>query len=386
MTKAAHAVCMTIAKIRFAHDATFAPVLRGRIDAYFEQNNIAKTANGAMVAKTIALMAIVAALYTTVVFAGLPAGIVLVLSVVLGGAMAVAGINIGHDAIHGAYSDRPWINAMLSRSFDVLGASSLTWSTAHNFVHHTYTNVPGVDHDLDPGPFMNFYQRPQPHPIYRWQHIYAFGLYCFTHIVWVFKKDFQQLRQPDPRSQRSASAGDVASVLLWKVVHVGLFLVMPLALSPHAWWIVAMSYALMLMAAGFTLAMMFQLAHVVEEVAFPAVVGVGAEARLNDGFHAHQLRTTCNFAPTSSVWGFLSGGLNHQVEHHLFSKICHIHYPALAPIVRATAAEFGLPYHEHPTMFSALASHVRAMRRFGHPATATTMEQPVMPVEARAAA
>jgi linoleoyl-CoA desaturase len=380
MTMRVHAGWMNMAQIRFAHDPSFAATLRSRVDQYFSDHHIPKTANAAMVIKTVLLLSAAVSLYLVLVMAHLPWVAAVPLCVALGVGMALIGFNIGHDAIHGSYSDTPWINAVLSRVFDVSGASSFTWSTAHNFVHHTYTNVPGVDDDLEPGPLLLFYPRARPHWIFRFQHIYAFVLYAFTYVTWVFKKDFVQLRQPDPRSQRRAPLSMVVSVVLWKVVHVGLFVVIPMAVSGYAWPVVLVGYLITLMATGLTLATVFQLAHCLEEVAFPEVQQGHNGPHLDDAFHAHQLKTTANFAVSSRFWRFVSGGLNQQIEHHLFSKICHIHYPALMPIVRATAAEFGLPYHEHARFVDALASHVRAMRRFGRPAVVpmtTDLELPI---------
>jgi linoleoyl-CoA desaturase len=371
MTMGVHCLCMSMAQIRFAHDPSFAATLRARVDAYFDNNRIAKTANGAMVLKTVLLLSSAATLYAVLVMAHLPWWAAFPVCVALGVSMALIGFSVGHDAIHGSYSDKAWVNAALSRVFDVSGASSFTWSTAHNFVHHTYTNVPGVDDDLEPGPLLLFYPRENPHWVFRYQHIYAFVLYAFTYVTWVVKKDFVQLRQPDPRSDRRASMGTVVSVVLWKIIHAGVFIIVPLAISGYSWPAVLLGYLVTLMATGFTLAVVFQLAHCLEEVAFPVVQQPLSNPHLDDGFHAHQLKTTCNFAASSPFWQFVSGGLNQQIEHHLFSKICHIHYPALMPIVRATAAEFGLPYHEHRRFRDALASHVRAMKRFGLPTPPT---------------
>ena len=60
---------------------------------------------------------------------------------------------------------------------------------------------------------------------------------------------------------------------------------------------------------------------------------------------------------------FITGGLDHQIEHHLFPHICHIHYPKLAPIVRACAQQHGLPYLHSGSFFPALASSPRIFRR-----------------------
>ncbi len=287
---------------------------------------------------------------------------------VLGLFVAGIGFNVGHDAGHGAYSKHRLVNRALAAVFDVLGASSYTWGRAHNVVHHTYTNVPGVDHDLDPGPYLVLTPQPNPPRVYRWQHVFAFPLYAFTHLVWVFKKDFVQVGNRQ-LTGRAASAGEVAGLVVGKLVHLGLFVVLPMMVSPYAWWQVLLGYVAMSATAGFTLAVIFQLAHVVEGPQFP---NASAKGRLVGGWAPHQLRTTANFAPGNPLATFLLGGLNHQIEHHLLPGVCHIHYPALSPLVAQTAREFGLPYLVTGTFGEALGSHVRTLYRLGHPALIAT--------------
>jgi linoleoyl-CoA desaturase len=361
---------MQAQKLRFTGDNHFQSVLRDRVDAHFESKGIKKTANWRMMLKAAFFLTTLLALCTVVLIAPLPGWMLAMLCLVAGVVAAGVGFNVGHDAIHGAFSDHASVNSFLSRTFDVIGASSTNWSVAHNFVHHTYTNVVGVDHDLEPGPFLRLYDKgPQnpPHFLHRFQFIYAFALYGFAYIVWVFRKDFNQAFRVDARTGERPPIQVFLSVCFWKVVHFAIFLGLPMAMG-HAWWHVLVGYLLFLSSAGLTLAVVFQLAHCVEQVAFPPTP---TDGRFDDSFHAHQMKTTANFATNSWFWNFFSGGLNHQVEHHLFSKICHIHYRDISKIVRETAAEFGLPYHEMPSFRAALISHIRTLRRFGMPALST---------------
>ena len=351
-------------QVRFtATDQRLQHDLKARVDAYFDYTGLPRTATTSMWLLSGFWMGGTAAVLGLLVSGVLPAWLAWPVAGVLGLFMAATGFNVGHDAIHGAFSSSRLINGLLSFTFDVSGASSYTWSNAHNFVHHTYTNVPGVDHDLDPGPFMLFTSREQPHWIYRFQHIYAFALYFFTYIVWVFKKDFQQIAAPDPRTGKRHPMGRQVEVVVGKLVHFGLFLALPVLVSGYAPWQVIVGYFSAIAMAGLTLAVVFQLAHVVEGTAFPKP---NADHRIDDSWAAHQLRTTANFAPQSLWWNFFTGGLNHQVEHHLLYRIAHCHYPALAPIVRDVATKHCVPYHEFPTFGAALGAHVRMMKRFGH--------------------
>jgi len=341
-----------------------------------------------MMAKTVFWLLAAALLYAVTAGGALPALVTWPLAALLGVVMAAVGFNVGHDAIHGAWLEKQWVNRLLARTFDRLGASATTWAEAHNFVHHTYTNVPGVDHDLEPGPFMVFNPEKTPSTIHRYQHIDAFPLYLLTFVVWVFKKDFVRVRSADPRTGERHGVADVVGGLAWKLAHLALLLGVPLLRSGYAPWQVFLGYGTVIAAAGFTLAVVLQLAHVVEGTLFPAPDGDG---RLSRSWTAHPLATTANFAPRRRFWNFFSGGLNHQIEHHLFYKISHIHYPALAPIVADVARRHGAPYLEYPTFRAALGSHVATMKRLGRPrprlvTTTTTTVSPTTPTTpARAA-
>ena len=345
-------------------DSAFRTDLRSRVDAWFSRTGKSRHADGRMIAKTVAFLGAGAGLAGLLLSGVLPALVALPVAMVLGLVVAGLGFNIGHDAVHGAYSPSRGVNRALGFIFDALGASSYNWSRAHNIVHHTFTNVPGADHDLEPGPFLLLSPSASPPRIYRWQHLFAFPLYAFTMIVWVFKKDFVQVFDRS-MTGRAATKGGVLSMVLGKLLHFSLFLGLPLLLSPYAWWQVGLGYLAMLASVGFTLAVVFQLAHVVEGTQFPEANEAG---KLPDGWAAHQLRTTANFSQGSAVAGFLMGGLNQQIEHHLLPGICHIHYPALAPLVRACAKDHGLPYLISGTFFQAVAAHVRTLYRLGRPA------------------
>jgi linoleoyl-CoA desaturase len=351
-----------------AADNTFQVALRERVDAWFLKAGKSRFADGRMIAKTVFFLLSAVGLLALLISGWLSALAALPVAMGLGLLVACIGFNVGHDAGHGAYSRNRTVNRVLAAVFDLLGASSYNWARAHNVVHHTFTNVPGTDHDLDPGPFLVL--TPQAHParVYRWQHVFAFPLYAFTHLVWVFKKDFVQAGDRQ-MTGRPATASGVVTMLLGKALHLGLFIGLPMALSPYAWWQVLLGYVAMSATAGFILAVVFQLAHVVEGPQFPTAAASG---RLVGGWAPHQLRTTANFAQGSALAAFWLGGLNHQVEHHLLPGVCHIHYPALAPLVQQTAREFGLPYLITGTFREALRSHVRTLYRLGHvPLSAT---------------
>ncbi len=346
------------AKLSFpTRDSPFKRELYARVEAHFAGRS--RNATAALWVKAVFWLVAVFGTWGLLTFIALPGWLAVVLSLGAGFSATQVGFNVGHDAIHGSLSKRPWVNAIFARTFDVMGSSSRMWIPAHNVTHHTYTNVPGTDHDLDPGPFMHFYPHRQRSWVHGFQHVYAWALYTLTQFVWVFKKDFVDLvARGDKTTKR-----DVIDVVVSKVLHLFMWVGVPMLVGTVAWWQVLIGYALMLAASGFTSAVVFQLAHVVEGPAFPKPNAAGV---LGDDFLTHQLKTTSNFAPGNPVATFFTGGLNHQVEHHLFPRISHIHYPALAPIVEDCALKHGLPYYAHATFHGALASHARTLKRLGH--------------------
>ncbi len=356
----------TTQRIRFDPLGTgFHAEVKRRVDAFFEDGAAARTADSAMVGKTVFWFVALAALYGLLLGDVLPGPLGWVACAAFGFTFAVVGFNVGHDALHGAYSRRAWLNRVLGWTFQGFGTASYTWTIAHNVVHHTWTNIPGHDTDLDPGLWMRFHASAPHGSAHRFQHLYAWGLYCFTTLVWVFQKDFVQVLSKDPRTGRRAPLLGVASVLVSKLSHAVFFIGLPILVVDRPLWQIAIGYLLMHFAAGLTLAVVFQLAHVVEGTLAP-------DGPAGDAWADHQMRTTSNFGRGSFLCQFVCGGLNHQVEHHLFPRICHVHYPAIAPIVERTAREFGLPYLEHATFVGALASHARTLRALGRaPSTAT---------------
>jgi len=346
-------------RVRFASGTPgFHQIVRQRVDAYFEDRDLSRHADAKAVAKICFWLLSASGIYLGLISSTLPGLFV----VVLGFSIAQVGFNVGHDAIHRATSKHSWVNEVLGWTFDLFGGSSYAWNLAHNVVHHTYTNMPGVDHDIDSEPWMHFHAHEKVARYYRWQHVFAFGYYALTMLAWTFVKDFTQLSARDPRTLKRTEFRGWVGMFIGKAAHLTVFIGLPMIFYAGPWWKVLIGYLLMQMMVGFALAIVFQLAHVVEGPAFPKA---DADGMLSHTWAEHQLHTTANFSTGGALATFLTGGLNHQIEHHLFPKISHTHYGALSEIVRQTAAEHGLPYHENRSFFSAVGSHIRTMRRFG---------------------
>ncbi len=343
----------------------FVMSLKQNVNAYFQENNISKHANGAMIFKSVFFLSIWIGSYLLLLFGNFSLGVQYLLWAVLGFGLAMVAVNIGHDAIHGAYSSNRLVNRLLAHTFNFNGASAYMWNRMHNQAHHSFTNIEGLDEDIDPFPILRICSSKDLWPIHRFQHIYAFFFYGLATLSWVFIKDYVKFfkNEVGNYNQEKHPPIEYFYLFFYKFLNYTLFIVLPLLLIDQPWWHVLLGFLLMHYIGGITLALIFMLAHAVEGVHFPHPDQSG---KMEHSWIAHQLRTTANFAPQSRLAGFLTGGLNLQVEHHLFPHICSIHYRAISQIVKETAQEFGQPYIEY-SFPGAVKSHYKFLKRMGKP-------------------
>jgi linoleoyl-CoA desaturase len=343
----------------------FTTVLRERVNHFFKDGEISNRANFSMITKSLFYIALMAINYG-VILSGFGGSIGFFCSfITLGFIMAIGAMNIAHDALHGAYAKTSPMNRAIGFLMDVCGASSFYWKKEHTIDHHTFTNIAEHDADLGVPYVMRLCPKAPRHGFHRFQHIYAPLLYSINLIKWIYYSDVKRIINIIKlRNKAPGNPTDLEIFLLvaFKFVHMGLFIGIPLIVLPFAWWFIVLGYLTFLAVAGLTMTVVFQLAHIVESVAFPLP---NDEGKIDNSFLKHQLATTSNFAIDSWLVSFLFGGLNFQVEHHIFPHVCHTHLRKIAPIVKETAKEFGLPYHENPTFFAAVRSHFRTLKRLG---------------------
>jgi linoleoyl-CoA desaturase len=353
-------------KVKFinTNQSAFFATTRKRVDLYFKEKGISKNANGAMWFKTIFILGGFVSLYLLILSGWFGAMGMLGLAVLLGAFGAFLGFNICHDAIHGSFSASSKVNKGLSALFYLIGANPYLWNISHNIVHHTYTNIPGHDEDIEVAPgLIRLDESEKVNEIQRYQHLYAFFLYGLASLSWVLRKDYIKFFQKQIGQHRAQHPKrEYFNLFFFKLLYYFLFLALPMLVLDLAWWQAATGFLVMHLAEGMVMGLVFQLAHVVEGTDFPLP---NAEGNMEEAWAEHQMRTTANFAPKSALAAFFLGGLNRQIEHHLFPKVCHIHYPAISAIVRQTAAEHNLPYLESPTFRSAISSHYRILKKLG---------------------
>jgi linoleoyl-CoA desaturase len=340
--------------------------VKGRVAEYFATRGVSSKANVRMVAKTLILLSVTFGAYGLILSNRFPPWQMLGLAVVMGAGMAGIGFGIAHDALHGAYSSRSWVNKLLGFSFELMGASGYMWKITHNVIHHTYPNIHGLDEDLDASPLLRLSPQARLRGIHRFQHLYAFAAYSLTTLSWVFIKDYRHFLKDDlgPFRGKQHPRSEVATLLAAKLLYYGYTIVIPLLVLRVAWWQFLIGYLAMHLTAGVILGIVFQLAHIVEDTEHPSPRTNG---QMDNAWMIHQMETTSNFAMSNRALSWYVGGLNFQVEHHLFPKVCSTHYPALSRIVRDAAEEHGVPYHHHETIRAAIRSHYRTLRRLGNP-------------------
>lgn len=349
--------------LKYSPSGEFDREIRQRVDQYFETTGLRRRDCPRMYLKTALVFGWFAVSYTLLVFSSQPLWLTILLALSLALSVTGIGFNIQHDGNHHGYSDRRWVNRIMAMTLDLIGGSSYLWTRKHNSLHHSFSNIAGHDDDINLGALGRLSPHQKRQKFHRLQHFYLWFLYGFLTVKWQAFDDFRNVITGHIGEHRIArpKGWDLVTLIGGKVVFFSLALVIPMMLHPV--WVVLVFYIAIGYVQGVILSVVFQLAHCVEEATFP--MPREDTGRMESTFAIHQVETTVDFAPGNRVLSWLLGGLNFQIEHHLFPQICHVHYSALAPIVENTCAEFGLRYMANKTFRGGLASHFRWLRRMG---------------------
>ncbi len=344
----------------------FYKVLRKRVNQHFTDNNITKNANANMVFKTIFMLSV----YLIPLFLMLTGVVtsssgVLLMWIIMGFGMSGIGLAVMHDANHGSYSSSTAINKAVGYVINLVGGFHTNWKIQHNVLHHSYTNIDGFDEDIDKG-VIRFSPNQERKPIFKYQILYAPFLYGILSIYWLLIKDFEQLirynRKNLLKDQGMTFGKMLVYILFNKAWYIVLTVALPLMLINLPTWEILGGFFLMHFISGLVLALIFQSAHVLEETHF---FKPNENGGVDNNWAIHQMMTTANFANSNRMFSWLIGGLNFQIEHHLFPHICHVHYHDLSKIVKQTAEEFDVPYNSHVTFLGALKSHFTLLHELG---------------------
>lgn len=280
------------------------------------------------------------------------------------------GLNVMHDAIHGSYSGNRRLNLIMSNTMNLIGANATVWKIQHNVLHHTYTNINEADDDINPPFFLRFTPDAKRYWIHQYQHFYVWFFYGISTLSWVTAKDFVRMyryRNMGFLKEKNEFRNELIKAVVWKLFYLFYALILPLIMVPLPWELIVLAFLSMHVITGSILSLIFQTAHVMPDSNYPAADKNGL---IDNDWHAHQLATTSNYSPKNRLFSWMIGGLNFQIEHHLLPNICHVHYRKLAPIVKKTAHEFGVPYHSKNSFWEAIRAHAIMLRRLGQTDTA----------------
>jgi len=336
--------------------------LSEKVNHYFKVNKMAKTGNWKLYSKSMVIVPLHILFYILMVSLHIHPVVNVTCAILLGITSGLIGFNVMHDGSHGGYSSNKTVNLIMAYSADLVGVEAHFWRTKHNVLHHTYTNIVGMDDDIEKHPLFRFCENQERKPFHKYQFIYWIFLYPLSTIAWVYYEDFKKYFKGtiigDYKYPKMKLAEHIA---FWvtKLLNVLLFIIIPV--YTLGWGYAALCFLSMHFVLSYMINIVFQLAHVAEGTHFADK----EDGKVYKEWAIHQVETTADFATKSKLVSWLVGGLNFQVEHHLFPKISHVHYPDINKFVRETCVQFNVKYIENPTFYSAFKSHVTHLRKLG---------------------
>jgi linoleoyl-CoA desaturase len=342
---------------------SFHVILKTRVTDYFEQTGKSLTGDTKIMVKAVLLIGLLTGLYTHLVFFTPVWYLGVIECMLMGLVIASIGFNVMHDGSHGSFSKHPWVNWLAAFTLNVLGGNAFMWNMKHCVIHHAFTNVHDIDDDLNAGVLLRLSEHQKRYKMHSFQHLYFWVLYMQLYIFWIFVSDYKKYfrRKIGDMPLKKMSPRDHLIFWFSKALNLSLYVVIPIVFAGWLHWLVG--FLIVTQLGGFVLSIVFQLAHTVEPLSFP--LPNSDSGKMQDEWAVHQLKTTANFATRNKFLSWFVGGLNFQVEHHLFPKISHVHYPAINKIVKQACAEYSVPYYEFRRMRQAVVSHVAHLRRLG---------------------
>lgn len=279
--------------------------------------------------------------------------------------MAGIGMGIMHDAIHGSYSKNKFLTLIMSNTINLVGSNKEMWRIQHNVLHHSYTNIEHHDEDIDVPFFLRFSPNSKKNKLHKYQHWYAWMFYGLVTITWITSKDFVNLNKFNKMGlikDKRTYVKNLMDIIIWKFIYFALVLILPMIFSSASFWTIFFAFLIMQFVTGICISFVFQMAHVMPNSEFPLP---DTNGKMENDRATHQLLTTCNFSQNNGFLFWALGGLTNQIEHHLFPNISHVHYRAIAPIVKKTAIEFGLPYNSNGNLFNSIREHFKMLKSLG---------------------
>jgi len=345
----------------------FATELREKVKEYFSGNRISKFGNTALMIKALCMLSLYLVPYILLVSGVINSiPVIMMLWFLMGLGMAGIGMGIMHDANHGAFSVHPGMNRLMSSTLYLLGGFPKAWQYQHNTLHHGFTNIEGLDEDINPVEILRFSPHKPLKKIHRFQYIYAWFFYGLMTIAFITTNDFYFIRRQKrlnvKTGKNSSYSKTLTSLVISKILYYALFLILPMIILPIPWYLTLVFFIGMHFVSGLILSTIFQTAHVMPTSDFPLPDN---DNKIPNNWLVHQFMTTTDYAPGSRIFAWFVGGLNHQVIHHLFPNVSHIHYRKIALIVKETAQKHQVPYHVIDSFPKAIGLHIKMLKRLG---------------------
>jgi linoleoyl-CoA desaturase len=338
-------------------------LLKQRIEGYFERAGVSPYADARFWSKAALLFAGFAGLYVVLLAGELGPAAFVATMIGWGLVSALLAFNVPHDALHDAVSPHRWVNRALGYTFNLVGMNAYTWRLKHNVAHHSFTNIPGFDPDIEAAPIFHLSPAERRRPIHRWQHLYAPFAYMLLGLFFVAFIDFRLMfsRAFAARYGVTHPPREYAILFASKAAYFGYALVVPILVVPLPASTVVLGFVAMHAVVGVVSALVLLPSHCMEWAVFPTR---DEHKGRGDAWIARQSEITLDFARESAAANWFLGGFNTNAFHHLFPKICHVHLRELTAIFATAASEHGKPYHQL-SFAAALRSHFRFLRAMG---------------------
>lgn len=351
-------------KSKTPKEVEFSKELKKRVRGYFKDSGITKHGDFTMHIKSFVMLGLYLIPFIILLFFEQSPWLALIWVVLMGIGEAGIGMSVMHDAVHGAYSNKKWVNRLVGSSMYILGSNTINWKIQHNMNHHSFTNIYGQDPDISTKAVIRLSDHAPLKKYHKFQQFYAFPLYGLMTILKFFGEFGSFLgynREGLIKRMNANPTLELVKLIITKLIYLFIIIGLPLLLTEFSIWQILIGFMVMHLVAGMIMSTVFQMAHVVQGVYQPLPNdGIIPSERL-----VHQLRATSDFGKKSGLLSWYIGGLDFQVEHHLFPNICHVHYAAIAPIVEQTAKEFGVTYNTNRTFAHAIVSHYKRLKELG---------------------
>ena len=339
----------------------FYETLKHKVKEYFDTQKKSDKGNRYLYSKAIILFTSWIGAYCLIVFVAQSVRAVIGSYIIFGVIGALIGFNIMHDGGHGWFSKKKRLNNLAWFSMNILWSNICFGKIQNNMLHHTYTNIDQYDDDIDSRPIFRFHPEQERKRFHKYQYLYFLPLYWLGTWSLMFYGDFRRYFQRTIGSFSLKKLPLFEHVLFrtTKLFMISLYFIIPA--FAVGWWKALIGMVCMYFFMSMFLNTIFQLAHVLEKTSMVS----HKDYKVEEHRAVHQLETTANFAMRNPVWTWLLGGLNFQVEHHLFPQISHVHYPKIARIVQQVCHQYWIPYHSYATVTSAFVSHVKYIKNMG---------------------